>query len=64
MKNWAVAECGSDVRAIASVYFLFLSPLPASLAIGARPLFSFIPGAMPPPWTMKPSMTRWKIVLS
>jgi hypothetical protein len=29
-----------------------------------RTRFSFMPGAMPPPWIMKPSITRWKIVLS
>ena len=64
MKNWLDAECGSDVRAMATVYFLFLSPLPASFAIVARVGFCFMPGSMPPPWTMKPSITRWKIVLS
>jgi hypothetical protein len=63
-KNWAVAECGSLVRAIATVYLRFLSPLPASLATGPRVGFCFMPGAKPPPWIMKPSITRWKIVSS
>ena len=35
MKNCAVAECGSLVRAIASVYSVFFRPLLASFWIGA-----------------------------
>ena len=64
MKNCAVAECGSEVRAIATVYFVFLRPLVASLATGSRVGFCFMPGSMPPPWIMKPSITRWNTVLS
>jgi hypothetical protein len=26
--------------------------------------FCFMPGSMPPPWIMKPLITRWKMVLS
>jgi hypothetical protein len=64
MKNCDEAECGSDVRAMATVYLRFLRPLVASFAIGARVGFWRIPGSIPPPWIMKPSITRWKIVLS
>ena len=32
--------------------------------IGARVAFSFMPRSKPPPWIMKPLMTRWKIVPS
>ena len=64
MKNWAVAEWGSLVRAIATVYLRFLRPLPASFATGARVGFCFMPGAKPPPWIMKPSITRWNTVSS
>ena len=64
MKNWLDAECGSDVRAIATEYRRFLSPFAASFAIVPRVGFCRIPGSMPPPWIMKPSITRWKIVLS
>ena len=63
MKNCAVAEFGSLVRAIASVPTVFFRPLlrPSS-GIGARVGFSVKVGVKPPPWTMKPGMTRWKIV--
>jgi hypothetical protein len=64
MKNWAVAECGSPVRAIATVYSLFFSPLSASFCTGAWVGFCFISGVKPPPWTMKSLITRWKIVPS
>ena len=42
---------------------LLLSPLLASFWIGARcpSVFSLIASSMPPPWIMKPGMTRWKI---
>jgi len=53
-----VAECGSPVRAIASVWRLFFRPLPASLRIGASVPLCFMPGSKPPPCTMKPLMTR------
>ena len=59
MKNWAVAECGSDVRAMAIVPCSFFSPFPASLGTGPRVVgFWRISLSNPPPWTMKPSMTR------
>jgi hypothetical protein len=61
MKNWAVAECGSWVRAMAMVPASFLRPLRASFSMGARVAFSSMRAFMPPPWIMKPSMTRWKI---
>lgn len=64
MKNCAVAECGSFVRAIAIVYVSFFRPLFASFAIGASVGFCFRPGSKPPPWIMKPLITRWKIVPS
>ena len=64
MKNCDDAECGALVRAIASVYLSFFSPLFASLAIGAWVGFCFRPGSKPPPWTMKPLMTRWNTVPS
>src|SRR3989337_2193627 len=34
----------------------------ASLTTGARVGFCLKLAAKPPPWTMKPSITRWKIV--
>ena len=62
MKNWAVAEFGSWVRAMAMVPASFLRPLLASFSMGARVAFSSASaGRVPPPWIMKPSMTRWKI---
>ncbi|MOA53532.1 hypothetical protein D3C78_1770060 [compost metagenome] len=62
MKNWAVAECGSLVRAIARVYLSFFKPFLASFSMGACVCFCFMPGSKPPPWIMKPSMTRWNTV--
>jgi hypothetical protein len=32
--------------------------------MGARVGFSLMSGRMPPPWIMKPSMTRWNTVPS
>ena len=64
MKNCALAECGADVRAIASVYLVFFRPLLASLVIGSRVGFCFMLGSKPPPCTMKPLMTRWNTVPS
>jgi len=64
MKNWAVALWGSEVRAIATVYFWFSKPLSASLVMGARVAFCFMSASMPPPWIMKPLITRWKTVPS
>ncbi|MNL85321.1 hypothetical protein D3C87_2135940 [compost metagenome] len=63
MKNWADAECGSLVRAMARVYLSFFRPLLASFSMGASLSFCFMPGSKPPPWIMKPGITRWKIVL-
>ena len=62
MKNCAVAEFGSGVRAIATVPRWLVRPLRLSSAIGARVAFSFMSAVMPPPWIMKLGMTRWKIV--
>ena len=64
MKNWALAEWGSEVRAMATVPTVLVSPLSASFSIGSRVGFCFMPGSKPPPWIMKPLMTRWKMVLS
>ena len=64
MKNCAVALSTTFVRAIASVPRAFLRPLPASFLIGARVGFCVMSGVKPPPWIMKPGITRWKIVPS
>src|ERR1700761_5290972 len=64
MKNCAVAEFGSPVRAMAIVYLSFFRPLLASSGIGGGGWFFFMSGVKPPPWIMKPSMTRWKMVPS
>ena len=58
MKNCALAECGSLVRAIAMLYLTFFKPLVASLSICARVDFCFMPGSKPPHWIMKPEITR------
>ncbi|MNC66841.1 hypothetical protein D3C75_1172860 [compost metagenome] len=58
MKNWLVAEFGSEVRAIDRVPRVFCRPLPASLRIGSRVGFCTICSVNPPPWTMKPGITR------
>ncbi|MNC57967.1 hypothetical protein D3C75_1076650 [compost metagenome] len=63
MKNWLVAEFGSEVRAMDRVPRVFSSPLPASLRIGSWVFFCTIWSVKPPPWTMKPGITRWKTVL-
>ncbi|MNW07044.1 hypothetical protein D3C71_2035680 [compost metagenome] len=64
MKNWAEAECGSMVRAMAMLPTLLDRPLLASFLIGARVAFCFMPGSKPPPWIMKLPITRWNMVLS
>src|SRR5262245_56415503 len=64
MKNWAVALSTTFVRAIASVPRLFASPLSASFLIAARVGFCVKSLVKPPPWIMKPGITRWKIVPS
>ena len=43
---------------------LFFRPFFDSFLIGARVGFCVMFGVMPPPWTMKPGITRWKIVPS
>ena len=58
MKNCALAEWGAWVRAIATVYLLFFRPLLASFSIWASVGFWVMPGSNPPPWTIKPGMTR------
>ena len=62
MKNCAEAECGSMVRAMATVPTLLDRPLLASFLIGARVGFCFMPGSKPPPWIMKLLITRWNTV--
>ena len=32
--------------------------------MGALTFFCFMPGSKPPPWIMKPGMTRWKMTPS
>ena len=63
-KNCAVALSTTFVRAIASVPRSFLRPFWASFLIGARVSFCAIAASKPPPWIMKPGITRWKIVPS
>ncbi len=41
MKNWAEAECGSMVRAMATLYFTFGRPLSASFWMLGRLSFFF-----------------------
>ena len=64
MKNWEVALCGSLVRAMASVPRVFFKPLSASFWTGALVGFCVMSEVKPPPWTMKPGITRWKMVPS
>ena len=66
MKNWEVALSGTSMRAIAMVPVRFSRPaLPAcsaSLGMGEWVGFSIMSSVSPPPWIMKPGITRWKIV--
>ena len=62
MKNWAVAESGTLVRAMAMVPRSFFRPLRDSSGIGLRVGFCCIFASKPPPWIMKLPITRWKIV--
>lgn len=55
---------GRSVRAMATVPRSFLRPLDDSLTIGGKVVFSCPLGVMPPPWTMKFLITRWKMVPS
>ena len=68
MKNCAVAELGSPVRAIASVPGTFRRPAlldcSDSIGIGGFVGFCLKSGVNPPPWIMKPAMTRWNCVPS
>ena len=68
MKNCAVAEFGSDVRAIASVPGVLSIPalldISASLTIGGFVGFCLKSAVKPPPWIMKPGITRWNCVPS
>ena len=66
MKNCEVALLGTLVRAMATVPLSFLSPLSDSFLIGGfcPSRFSCMSAVKPPPWIMKPEMTRWKIVPS
>ena len=52
---------GPAVRAMATVPRSFFRPLVASFLIGALFFFWLMSGSMPPPWIMKPGITRWKI---
>jgi len=63
-KNCAVAECGSLVRAIATVPRVFLSPLSASFWIGGCVGFFSSCWSKPPPWIMNVGITRWNTVPS
>src|ERR1035437_1491187 len=62
MKNCAVADCRSEVRAMAIVPTSFFRPLLASFCTGGRVFFCTKSVVKPPPWIMKPLITRWKIV--
>ena len=68
MKNCAVAELGSLVRAIDSVPGTFSRPalLDCSDSIGTGGLVGFCWKSVvnPPPWIMKPEITRWNCVPS
>ena len=64
MKNWHVAESTTLVRAIASVPRSLETRFFASLTTGGCVFFCSMSGVKPPPWIMKPGMTRWKIVPS
>ena len=64
MKNCAVAEFGSLVRAMATVPRTLFRPLRLSSGIGARVGLSCMSAVMPPPWIMKFGMTRWNTVPS
>ncbi|EXI75639.1 MAG: hypothetical protein AW07_00950 [Candidatus Accumulibacter sp. SK-11] len=58
MKNCELAECGSAVRAIAIVPRSFLRPFFASFSTFRGAGFCSISTVKPPPWIMKPGMTR------
>ena len=62
MKNWAVAELGTLVRAMAMVPRSFFRPLRDSSSMGSRVFFCDMFFSKPPPWIMKPGITRWKMV--
>ena len=51
---------GGERNADAAWYYA--EPKPEAAAIRGRVAFWRILGSKPPPWIMKPSMTRWKIV--
>ena len=63
MKNCVVALSTTLVRAMASVPRSLVRPLIASFLIGSRVGFWVMSAVNPPPWIMKPLMTRWKMVL-
>src|SRR5437870_12419128 len=62
MKNCAVALFGSLVRAIAIEPRRLRRPWRASFRMGGEVGFSFSSAVIPPPWIMKPGITRWKTV--
>ena len=64
MKNWLSALSGSFVRAMATVPRELRRPFFASFLIGPWVGFSSSSGVNPPPWIMKPGITRWKTVPS
>ena len=58
MKNWQVALSTTLVRAIAKVPRRLGSWLAASFLIGSRVCFCVKERSKPPPWIMKPGITR------
>jgi hypothetical protein len=63
MKNWAVALCGSPVRAMAMVYLSFFRPLAASFSMGRRCPFASCRGEAAA-LDHEALITRWKMVPS
>jgi predicted sugar kinase len=61
MKNCAVAECGRGAGHGDGVG-LVLQAVVGFVLDGALVSFCFMPGSKPPPWIMKPLITRWKMV--
>src|SRR6202012_4951517 len=63
MKNWLLAECGFEVRAIEQTPRLWGALENSALRFGLLELPD--PGRVgAPPWAMKPSITRWKVTPS
>src|SRR6185503_1413286 len=62
MKNCEVALFESLVQTIAMEPRVLRTPLRASLRMGGEVGFSCSSAVIPPPWIMKPGITRWKTV--